>query len=140
MESVQAQFFDRVENGRMIQGRRFTLLGDGIFRHNGGGNTCIKSYHHQPNNINLPEWQMNENRLYRSIRQHIEHWYGSIESTFSLCSNKKNFKLRGNRSIAKEQLGLTHFLFNCYTCDNGNSTSNRFGCLPPTLQEYLRLE
>jgi len=138
MEDILAHEFDNI-NGqeRVNHGRRFTLLGDGIFRFAGDGNSCIKSYHHSPNNVELQQWEINENHLFKSIRQHIEHSYGAVENTFALCADRRNFKLRGQRSIANELLDLSHFFYNCYSCDNGNSTSNRFGLIPPTLVEYL---
>ena len=43
MEEIQARMFDGP--GRVNHGRRFTLLGDGVFRHMANGNSCIKSYH-----------------------------------------------------------------------------------------------
>ena len=138
METIQAQQFDNTgDDGRVIQGDRFTLLGDGIFRFAARNGTCIKSYHISVNNVPLEDWQRNENHVFKSIRQHIEHTYGGIESIFALCADRRNLKLMGKNSIAKELVDLCHFFYNCYTCDNGNSSSIRFGCLPPTLVEYL---
>ena len=135
MEELQAQTFDGP--GRVNHGRRFTLLGDGIFRPLDDGNSCIKSYHFPVPAIPLEEWQVRENHMLRSIRQHIEHSYGAMANTFSLCASKQHFKLKGRHSIANELVNLSFFLFNCYTAVNGNSTSVRFGCIPPTLEEYL---
>ena len=137
MEALQAQTFDRVENNRVNRGERFTLLGDGIFRHLAANSDVLTSYHMQVANFELAAWQVNENRLFKSIRQHIEHSYGSIETIFTLCAGKQNFKLRGLQPIANEVLNLSFFLFNCYTCDNRNSSSNRFGLIPPMLDKYL---
>ena len=138
MENIQAQEFDNINViERVNQSQRFTLLGDGIFRFAGDASTCIKSCHHLPNNAPLEQWQIQENHLFKSIRQHIEHSYGGIENTFALCADRRNFKLRGQNSIAIELLNLSSFFYNCYTCENGNSISNRFGLIPPTLVEYL---
>ena len=134
MEKIQAQEFDRIVDGRVNSGQRFTLLGDGIFRFAGDDNSCIKSYHHTPRNINIEEWQINENHLFKSIRHHIENSYGAMETNFALCADRRNIKLKGQQSVAKELLDLSHFFYNCYTCENGNSTSNRFGLIPPKLQ------
>jgi len=140
MEQIQAQEFDVINDGRVNRGPRFSLLGDGIFRFvAANGNSCIKSYHITPPGDELPQRQVAENHIFKSIRQHIEHTYGGLETTFALCADRKNFKLRGLNSIAIECLNLSHFLYNCYTADNGNSSSNRFGCLPPTLDEYLNI-
>ena len=137
MEAIQAQTFD---GPNRVQGERYTLLGDGIFRHLARHDgTCLASYHIAAPGIDLPQWQVNENKLYRSIREHIEHSYGGIETTFALCALKSNFKLRSSNSIVIECLNLSFFLYNCYSCENGNSSSCRFGCIPPTLDEYLSL-
>ena len=137
MEALQAQTFDRIVENRVNRAERFTLLGDGIFRFAAQNSDVLTSYHIAPAHGELEQWQQNENKLFKSIRQHIEHSYGSIESLFALCADKKSFKLRALRPIAKEVLNVSFFLFNCYTCDNGNSSSNRFGLIPPTLEEYL---
>lgn len=139
METVQAlEFDDRLPNGRVNRGQRFTLLGDGIFRFvAANGNSCIKSYHVAPAGLDLQQWQVQQNHVFKSVRQHIEHSYGGLETTIALCADRRNFKLRGTSSIAKELLNISYFLYNCYSCVGGNSTSNRFGCMPPTLEEYL---
>ena len=137
MEALQAQQFDRIVENRVNRGERFTLLGDGIFRFAAAGSDVLTSYHIAPANGQLEQWQQNENKLYKSIRQHIEHSYGQIESLFALCAAKRNFKLRALQPIAAEVLNLSFFFMNCYVCDNGNSSSNRFGLIPPTLDEYL---
>ena len=140
MENIQSQAFDRIDApNRVHQGERYTLLGDGIFRHIAAGDSCLTSYHIAPPGIDLPQWQVNENKKFKSIREHIEHSYGGIETTFALCAHKKHFKLKGQNSIAIECLDLSFFFFNCYSCVNGNSSSCRFKCIPPTLDEYLSL-
>ena len=129
METVQAQTFGRV--------RRFTLLGDGIFRYANANDNCIISYHFPAPAVPLEHWQVQENKVLKSIRQHIEHGYGDIENVFALCADRRNFKLKGNKSVALELINLTYFFYNCYCCDNGNSSSVRFSSVPPTLEEYL---
>jgi hypothetical protein len=89
MEALHAQTFDRVENNRVNRGERFTLFGDGMFRHLSANFEVLTSYHMQIANFELAAWQVDENRLFQSIRQHIEHSYGSIETIFTLCAGKK---------------------------------------------------
>ena len=128
------------ENGNDAQQAvRYCLLGDGIFRHVANGNNVLKSYHVPAPRLELAQWQIDENALFKSIREHIEHSYGAIEGTFALCAQKRFFKLKSSRSVAIESLVLSFFLYNCYTAENGNSTANRFGCIPPTLNEYLNV-
>ena len=86
MLEIQMNHFDNPN--RENHGPRFSLLGDGIFRHAANGNEVLTSYHIAAPGVDLPQWQVNENNLFKSIREHIEHGYGAIECTFALCAQK----------------------------------------------------
>ena len=107
MEAIQARTFDGP--GRVNHGRRFTLLGDGVFRHMANGNSCIKSYHFPAPAVPLEQWQVQENHCFKSIREHIEHSYAGMQTVFALCAGKHHFKLKGHHSIANEMVNLSFF-------------------------------
>ena len=86
MLEIQMNHFDGLK--RENHGPRFFLLGDGIFGHVANGNEVLTSYHIAAPGVDLPQWQVNENFLYKSIREHIEHGYGAIKTTFALCAQK----------------------------------------------------
>ena len=138
MEEIQ--MIDENENGNDAQQAvRYCLLGDGIFRHVANGNNVLISYHVPAPRLELAQWQIDENALFKSIREHIEHSYGAIEGTFALCAQTRFFKLKSSQFVAIESLILSFFFFNCYTAENGNSTTNQFNCIQPTLNEYLNI-
>lgn len=71
-----------------------------------------------------------------SARGEIEHFFAFLINNFRGLSNTLEMKT-GLRHIGI-LIRLCVFLANCLICaEGGNKTSQRFGCLPPTLREYL---
>jgi hypothetical protein len=71
-----------------------------------------------------------------SARGEIEHFFAFLINNFRGLSNTLEMKT-GLRHIGV-LIRLCVFLANCLICaEGGNQTSQRFGCPPPTLRQYL---
>lgn len=95
----------------------------------------------------MPGTQLTEaeklcNKKMKPIRQAIEWSYGDVENIFQICANPKNYRLGKRLPYAQEQLRVCHLLSNIYVCLNGSKAASyqKFKCMPPSLDEYLRLD
>ena len=70
-----------------------------------------------------------------SVRSSVEWLFGDIVIYFKFIDFKKNLKI-GLSSVGKMYI-VCALLRNALTCLYGNTTSDIFGCDPPTLQQYF---
>ena len=70
-----------------------------------------------------------------SVRSSVEWLLSDIVNYFKFIDFKKNLKI-GLSSVGKMYIVCT-LLRNALTCLYGNTTSEFFGCDPPTLQQYF---
>lgn len=103
---------------------------------------CTRSYYRSliPGVPLTPQQELCNARI-KPARQTIEFSYGEIENIFQICSQPRCLKLAQVKPYAQEQLRVCHLLSNIYTCLNGNKASSymKFNCIPPPLDDYLRL-
>lgn len=71
-----------------------------------------------------------------SVRVTIGWLFGNIINDFKFLHFKKNLKI-GMSSVGKMYL-VCALLHNAITCLHGNNTSEFFGLIPASLQDYFR--
>lgn len=82
------------------------------------------------------------NAEFKAFRQRIEFGYGERNNNFKICADPSNFRMGKKHPYAIEQLRVCHLLTNIYNCLNGDKSSsyNCFRCLPPKMEDYLKLD
>ena len=135
MEEMQRECFGERAEG----GRRFCWLGDGVFTNALDLNTCIRTYHKPAPNAPLEEWEEEENRLMRSVREYVEHGYAGLDQVMGITADKTQWFLMASRPYVVDMYISCLFFYNCYVCCYGNISSNKLGCIPPLLEEYLNI-
>jgi len=83
----------------------------------------------------LTQNQNEFNRSMSRLRVSVEWGFGKMLQIFAFLDFKKNLKLY------KQAVGKTYMvaalLTNLHTCLYGSQTSTKFGCPPPSIQQYL---
>ena len=102
--------------------QQFHAYGDGIY--------VARSHLRSKTGVAAVDHAMNGGRVA------IEHHYGENGQYFPFMSMQSKIKLQSGMPL--EALYFCTILFrNCLTCLNGNKTSERMNCPPPTLPTYL---
>jgi hypothetical protein len=101
----------------------------------------VCSYFRAFGGANLTQAQRTCNRRMKRCRESVEWSYADVQNIFQICANPNNYKLGKRLPYAQEQLRICHLLSNIYTCLNGSKTCGyqAFKCMPPDLDDYLRL-
>ena len=63
-------------------------------------NTCIRTYHKPAPNAPLEEWEDEENRLMRSVREYVEHGYAGLDQVMGITADKTQWYLMASRPYA----------------------------------------
>ena len=140
MSGINA-FLHRVQDGRFSAAGRpvyYAALGDATFALN---LACICSYYRRIGALQLTPAQNTVNRYLKRARITVEKSYANVANEFHVCDVKRGAKIAKKKPYVVEQLRVCHLLLNCKVCLNGDVTgsTNTFGVVPPTLENYLRL-
>ena len=84
-------------------------------------------------------WRKVTDKQFGRKRTSVENSYAGVLAYAALFGHERPFKLLNKGEEALKTTMVIFFLYNCYTCLNGNSTSLRFNIDPPTLGEYIPL-
>ena len=76
------------------------------------------------------------NQAMSGLRESIEWNYGSLKSIFRLLS-QKTMSLRLRQSKVGDYLMISVLLRNMQVAFEGNISSGKFACNPPTFAEYV---
>lgn len=81
--------------------------------------------------------QLAFNLTMSKVRESVEWCFGKVITYFAFLDFRKNLKVFLQPVAAYYITGV--LLTNCHTCFYGSLTSEYFGCIPPDIEDYLRV-
>ena len=126
-------FFDMNGNEKM-----YATHGDMLFN----PQSCISRNHRPANNNPLSVFQRAENYALNVVRISIEHSFGHVQNKYKLLSRPGEFRLAQADPHAVELLRVIMLYANIDVCLNDMQVgcAHYFSCMPPSLEDYLRVD
>jgi hypothetical protein len=108
--------------------QQYVMYGDGIYPQK----SHLRSRHNVPTGpLRVQDVAM------ASCRESIEWHYGQADSLFKYMTNPRRLQIKDQHMPLKELYFCRLLLRNCHVSLYHNQTSQKFDCVPPTLEEYL---
>ena len=140
---ADAHFMNDSHLNEIIRDRCIEIYGDNIQHHKCsyqdkgyGQKSHLKGHHKKP--PALTQVQLRNNNLMSKLRQPNEWVFGSIYHVAPYLRNTIQLKLY-LRDLRMEMTAAC-LITNFYTIFNGSNSSLYFGCIRPTLEEYMSIE